>query len=86
MRVQQFIFLMLTMSVFCGCQPVSSPWQGTPYEIPQAVQGAGQSTFAPTPTILPVRVAPTIDAASQDAALERFLLQQDGSNAGGFGN
>ena len=83
MRIQQFIFLMTVMALFSGCRPVSSPWAGTPYETPQPVESAGRSTFAPTPTILPVQVAPTVDAASQDAALERFLLKQRGSKVSG---
>ena len=82
MRARKFTISIILVASCCGCRPVSSPWAGTPYETPRAVEGAGQSTFAPTPTILPVQVAPTVDTASQDAAIERLLFQQSsGSKA-----
>ncbi|MDB2685735.1 hypothetical protein N9Y42_00805 [Mariniblastus sp.] len=77
MRVLEFTILLVLVATFCGCRPVSSPWAGTPYESPRAVESAGRSTYAPTPTILPVQVAPTLDTASQDAAIERLLFQQE---------
>jgi len=83
MRTREYTILLLLVAMFCGCRPVSSPWAGTPYESPRTVENAGRSTFAPTPTILPVRVAPVLDTASQDAAIERFLGQQ-GSSLGGL--
>ena len=76
MRTLQFIILTLVMALCCGCQPLSSPWAGTPYEPPQAVQSPGQATFAPTPDTPMLRFAPAVDTASQDAAIERYLLQQ----------
>ena len=82
MRASEVTILLLLVTMFCGCRPVSSPWAGTPYEAPQAVDGAGRSTYAPTPTILPAQVVPALDTASQDAAIERFLFQQD-PNSGG---
>ena len=77
MRACEYTILLLIAAMFCGCRPVSSPWAGTPYESPRAVEGAGQSTFAPTPTILPMQVSPTLDTARQDAAIEKFLFQQE---------
>jgi len=76
MRAFNFTILIVAAAMFCGCRPVSSPWAGTPYESPQAVQGSGQSTFAPTPTTPTIQLSPKGDAASQDAAIERFLFQQ----------
>ena len=76
MRASELTILLLSVAMFCGCRPVSSPWAGTPYESPRAAESAGQSTFAPTPTILPARVSPALDTASQDAAIERHLFQQ----------
>lgn len=81
MRVRESIILLLSVAMFCGCRPVSSPWAGTPYESPRTVESAGRSTFSPTPT-QPVRVAPVLDTASQDAAIERFLLKQDSASGG----
>ena len=81
MRVREFTICLILVATSCGCRPVSSPWAGTPYESPRAVEGAGQSTFAPTPTIMPIQVAPTLDTASEDAAIERYLLQQDSGPA-----
>ena len=77
MRASELIILLLLVTMCCGCRPVSSPWAGTPYRPPRAAEGAGRSTFAPTPTILPMQVSPTLDTASQDAAIERYLFQQD---------
>ena len=77
MRASKFTIFLMLVAMCCGCRPVSSPWAGTPYESPRAVEGAGRSTFAPTPTILPMRVSPTLDTASQDAAIERFLFKHD---------
>ena len=82
MRASEFTILLLLVTLLCGCRPVSSPWSGTLYEPPRAVQGAGRSTFAPTPTILPVQVSPTLDTASQDAELERFLFEQTSKTSG----
>jgi len=76
MRRLQFIILMLVMAICCGCQPLSSPWAGTPYKPPQAGQNLGQTTFAPTPETPVLQYAPTGDTASQDAAIERYLLEQ----------
>jgi len=76
MRTIQFTILMLVVALCGGCQSLSSPWAGTPYEPPQAVQSRGQTTFAPTPETPTLRFAPAIDTASQDAAIERYLLEQ----------
>ena len=77
MRASVFTILLLLVATSCGCRPVSAPWAGTPYESPRAVEGAGRSTFSPTPTILPMQVSPTLDTESQDAAIERWLFKQD---------
>ena len=82
MRASEFTIFLMLVAMFCGCRPVSSPWAGTPYESPRAVEGAGRSTFAPTPTILPMRVSPTLDTASQDAAIEKYLFKQDSGSDG----
>jgi len=80
MRTLKFTILMLATSICCGCQPLSSPWAGTPYEPPQAVQNQpGQATFAPTPETPTLRFDSTGDTASQDAAVERYLRQQSKS-------
>jgi hypothetical protein len=61
-----------------GCKPISQPWAGTPYQSPQVRDTRhSPSTFSPTPAILPSRVAQTVDTASQDAAIERFLNQNN---------
>ena len=78
---ESFFLLLLLVATCCGCRPVSSPWAGTPYEPPGPIEGAGQSTFAPTPTILPMQVSPALDTASQDAAIERYLFHQDSESA-----
>ena len=80
MRAREFTILLMLLAICCGCRPVSSPWAGTPYESPRPVEEAGRSTFAPTPTLLPVQVAPTVDTAVQDAAIERYLFQQDSAS------
>ena len=81
MRTIQFTILTLATGLCCGCQPLSSPWAGTPYEPPQTVQDPGHTTFAPTPETPTLRFATTGDTASQDAAIERYLLQQRKSKA-----
>ena len=82
MRASEFTILLMLAVMCCGCRPVSSPWAGTPYQSPRAVEGAGTSTFAPMPTILPMQVAPPLDTASQDAAIERLLFKQDSKSDG----
>ncbi len=76
MRILRCTILMMVMATCCGCHPISSPWAGTPYEPPQAIQAPGQATFAPTPETPTLRFAATGDTASQDAAIERYLMQQ----------
>ena len=82
MRTIHVTILMLVLGLCSGCRPLSSPWAGTPYEPPQAVQNPGQTTYAPTPETPTLRFAPTGDTASQDAAIERYLLQQSKARSG----
>jgi hypothetical protein len=71
------VCLAVAIGCLSGCQSLSKPWAGVPYESPHGREVThAPSTYSPTPTIQPSRVAQTIDTASQDAAIERFLYQQ----------
>lgn len=75
--MMRLICLGVVLGCFGGCQPLSKPWAGVPYQSPHGRNVThAPSTYSPTPTIQPSRVAQTIDTASQDAAIERFLYQQ----------
>ena len=81
MRASEFTILLMLVVMCCGCRPVSSPWAGTPYQSPRPVEGAGTATYTPMP-ILPMQVAPALDTASQDAAIERLLFKRDAKSDG----
>jgi hypothetical protein len=62
-------------ALITGCHPVSSPWAGNPYQPPQLSANPAESTYAPTPQLLPSRVSSGHDSSLEDASLERMLFE-----------